>query len=243
MSVPGPIGRPAYRLYKLAWAGLDWLYPPLCGGCGKLGSRWCDDCQDKVRVISPPICQRCGEVLDGTGTLCSQCIQSPPSFSALRTWAVFEGPLRNALHRLKYKGDIALGEILVRPLISMLQNLKWEIDLVAPVPIGATRRAERGYNQAALLALPLAMGCGITYESQALEKIRDTRSQVGLTAIQRYENVSGAFQARAKYVSEKCVLVVDDVTTSGATLKACSLALIRAGAREVFGLTLTRTAM
>jgi competence protein ComFC len=206
-----------------------------------LGSRWCNDCQSKVRVISPPICQRCGEVLDDVGTLCSQCVQSLPSFTAVRTWAVFEGPLRNALHRLKYKGDIALGEILIRPLISMLQNLKWGIDLITPVPIGITRRAERGYNQAALLALPLALGCGITYESQALVKIRDTRSQVGLSVVQRHENVSGAFQARAKYVREKCVLVIDDVTTSGATLRACSSALLKAGARDVFGLTLTRT--
>jgi len=242
MSVPGLMGRPAYRLYKLAWAGLDWLYPPLCGGCGRLGSRWCNECQDNTRVISPPVCQRCGDVLDAMATLCSRCIQTPPSFLAMRTWAVFDGPLRNALHRLKYKGDIALGEVLVRPLIIIFQNLKWEVDLVTAVPIGVARRAERGYNQAALLALPLAMGCGITYEPHALVKVRDTRSQVGLTAVQRRENVSGAFQAGAKYVSEKRVLVVDDVTTSGATLEACSSALLKAGAREVFGLTLTRAA-
>jgi ComF family protein len=242
MSVPGTMGRPAYRLYKLAWAGLDWLYPPLCGGCGKLGSRWCNECQDNTRVVTPPICKRCGAVLDATGTICSGCSQSSPSFSALRAWAVFDGPLRNALHRLKYKGDVALGEILARPLISMLQDLKWGIDLVTAVPIGIARRAERGYNQAALLALPLAMGCGITYAPQALSKIRETRSQVGLNVVQRLENVSGAFLAHAKYVREKCVLVVDDVTTSGATIEACSSALLIAGAREVFGLTLARAA-
>jgi len=174
--------------------------------------------------------------------MCSRCIQAPPSYASLRTWAIFDGQLRAALHRLKYKGDIALGEILARPLIMMLHNLNWEIDLVTAVPIGVARRAQRGYNQAALLALPLAMGCGITYEPLALTKVRDTRSQVGLTADERRENVSGAFQARAKYVSGKCVLVVDDVTTSGATLEACSSALLSAGAREVYGLTLSRAA-
>jgi len=82
---------------------------------------------------------------------------------------------------LKYKGDIALGEILARPLIEITNSLSSEIDAVVPVPIGIARKAERGYNQAALLGFPIALGCGIPYRPGWLVKIRETRSQVGLT--------------------------------------------------------------
>ena len=114
------------------------------------------------------------------------------------------------------------------------------MNLVIPVPIGAARKKERGYNQAALLAWPLAVGSAIPYCSQGLIKTRDTPSQVGLDSQQRRANVAGAFQARPRMVTGKCVLVVDDVTTSGATLEVCSSALLQAGASSVYALTLAR---
>jgi ComF family protein len=153
---------------------------------------------------------------------------------------VFGGPLRAALHRLKYQRDIALGEALALPLISLFQGLNWPVDCVTATPIGVARRAERGYNQASLLALPLALAGGIPYLSKALVKTRETRSQVGLNRAERRENLSGAFRAETKIVRGKSVLVVDDVITSGATMQACALALLDAGATRVFGLTLAR---
>lgn len=239
MFLPGVLGKPIYFFYRLAWSGLDWLYPPLCGGCCSSGSRWCLDCRKNISLIPRSICELCGEVLKSAG-LCALCQDCPPPYKALRSWAVFSGALRNALHRLKYQGDIALGEILARPLIEMLNSLNWELDMITPVPLGVARRKERGYNQAALLAIPLSLGCGKTYEPRALSKIRETSSQVGLTWVQRRENVIEAFRARTNYVNGKSVLVVDDVTTSGATLEACAHALIEAGARQVYCLTLAR---
>jgi competence protein ComFC len=239
MVVPGELGRPAYRLYQLAWTGLDWLYPPQCGGCGKAGSRWCADCRRLAYLLPDSICQVCGQILPAAG-LCPSCQQNPPPYAALRSWAVFDGPLRKAMHRLKYSRDIALGEILARPLLQLLHQLEWDIELVTSVPVGVARRAERGYNQATLLAFPLALASGIPFRSQALRKVAETRSQVGLSPTQRRENVSAAFQASAEIVAARNVLVVDDVTTSGATIEACAFALRRAGARQVFGLTLAR---
>lgn len=231
--------QPAYHLYRWAWAGLDWLYPPVCGGCGKRGKRWCFDCQQKTQLVSPVVCQVCGQPWGGQG-ICQDCRSSPPHFAALRSWAFFSGPIRQALHRLKYRGDIALGEVLARPLIQKLVELEWRVDLVTPVPMGVARQEQRGYNQSALLAWPLALGSGDRYLPTALLKIRETPSQVGLSMAQRKSNVTGAFQARQELVAGKRVLVVDDVTTSGATLEACALALKEAGASQVFGLTLAR---
>jgi ComF family protein len=135
---------------------------------------------------------------------------------------------------------MSLADVLARPLLDLLKYLEWEVDLIAPVPIGASRRSERGYNQAALLALPLALGSGIPYRSGALKKLRDTRSQVGLSRAQRRENVAGAFTASEELVQWARVLVVDDVMTSGATIESCAQALKEAGADQVFGLTLAQ---
>jgi len=240
MSVPGFLERPAFRFYQLAWSGLDWLYPPRCGGCNQAYSRWCSSCQRQVQLIRAPLCECCGKMTSAPG-ICPECQHSPPPFTALRSWAVYQGPLRNAILLLKYAGDLSLGEILARPLLEMLQTLHWGIDLVIPVPISLARKRMRGYNQASMLALPIALGSGVAYRPQGLMKVREAPSQVGLTAAQRRRNVQAAFQAQGKIVAGKTVLVVDDITTSGATMEACSNELLRAGACRVFGLTLART--
>lgn len=125
-------------------------------------------------------------------------------------------------------------------MLEVLDNSGWIIDLVIPVPLGVARQKERGYNQASLLALPLALKRRYRFVPKALSRTRETRSQVDLNREERKQNVSGAFTARAEIVKGKSVLVVDDVTTSGATLDACADALLEAGAKEVYGLTLAQ---
>lgn len=231
--------RPAYQVYQWIWTGLDWLLPPRCGGCGEQGKRWCGKCQRDIVTVIPPICEKCGSSQKLAG-ICARCVAMPPAYTALRSWASFSGSLRNALHRLKYNRDIALGEILARPMIQTLNLTTWNLDLVVPVPISLSRRSERGYNQAALLARPIALFFGLEYRPQALIKSRETRSQVGLSVEERKENVHGAFFAEQRIVKGKNILVVDDVTTSGATLNACGQVLRIAGAKEVYCLTLAR---
>jgi competence protein ComFC len=180
MSVAGAITRPVYRLYRMVWAGLDWVYPPQCGGCGEDGSRWCTDCQENTQILNTAVCEVCGRVLASVG-ICASCRQNPPLFQAVRSWAIFGGPLRSAIHRLKYYGDMALADELAIPMLSLLNSLCWNVDIVIPVPISASRKSERGYNQAALLAFPLALGSNIPYRSTALWKVRNTQTQVGLS--------------------------------------------------------------
>jgi ComF family protein len=237
MPEPDFMVRPAYRLYRLAWTSLDWVYPPRCGGCGSRGSRFCNQCLQETQVISPPICTVCGCSLASPG-ICWNCRTNPPEFTALRSWAYFSGPLRDALHRLKYKRDVALGDALAQPLIRLLAATDWVIDLITAVPAGVNRQAERGYNQAALLARPIALSRGVPLRLGVLKKLRETRSQVGLSVQERLRNVKNAFQADTGSVQGKRILLVDDVATSGATVAACTRALCQAGARQVFVLTL-----
>lgn len=241
MSAQLPTQRTVYQLYRTAWAGLDWLYPPQCGGCGKPGARWCADCQASAQTMPETICEICGDIIRMEG-ICDRCRECPPAFKGLRSWAIFTGPLRNAHHRLKYNRDVALGEMLARPLISLLNRLNWPVDIITAVPIGVARRAERGYNQATLLAVPVSLAVGLPYRSRALIKVLDTRSQVGLNVTERSDNIAGAFQGTPKIVGGKNILIVDDVATSGATMHACAVALLSAGASQVFGLTLARAA-
>jgi ComF family protein len=118
----------------------------------------------------------------------------------------------------------------------------WKVNLVVPVPLGLARLRERGYNQANLIARPLALGSRLAYSSRVVRRVRETQSQVGLSIEQRRENVHGAFLAQPGWVDGKSILVVDDVATSTATLDACAEALLIAGCREVYGLTVSRAA-
>ena len=229
----------AYRLYRVLWTGLDWLYPPRCGGCGCPGSRWCEECQHTTRKIRAPVCRYCGCPLVGK-EVCYHCLEGRPLLTAIRSWAIYMGPLQNSIRRLKYKGDLALGEALSRPLITMVSALNWSLDIISSIPISKTHHTKRGYNQSALLAYPLALSSGIKYCPDVLTKTREVRSQVGLSREERYLNVSGAFDGNPQFAMGKSVLLVDDVITSGATLNACAQALLDAGARQVYGVTLAR---
>jgi ComF family protein len=158
----------------------------------------------------------------------------------LRSWSVFEAPVRNALHRLKYRRDIGLGEALTPQLSEFVASLHWPVDIVVPVPLGRKRLLERGYNQVNLIARPLSMAMRLPYTSDALARHHETRSQVGLSRSQRQENVRGAFLARGGRVTGRTVLLVDDVATTGSTLSSCAEALYAAGARDVFAFTVSR---
>jgi competence protein ComFC len=177
------------------------------------------------------------------GHLCAQCLVAPPPITELRSWGKFGGPLRLAIHRLKYKKDLGLGEALSIHLIDLLHMFNWPIDLITAVPLSVNRLAERGYNQSSLLARPVALAQKVPYQPKAICRARETVSQVGLSASKRQENVYNAFVANPSMVSGKVVLILDDVTTTGATLHNCSSALLNGGASLVYGLTLAKAVL
>ncbi|HEY5729535.1 MAG TPA: double zinc ribbon domain-containing protein [Anaerolineales bacterium] len=189
----------SYRIRRLAWSGIDLLFPPVCAGCGKVTSQRCSDCQARVPRINKPFCERCG-IPDSQVATCEKCKLNPPMYRVMRSWAVFDSPVQNALHTLKYRRNIGIGDALARQMTGFVRSLNLDVEMLIPVPLGKKRLRERGYNQVALVARPLAYELGLQYAPHGLWKSRETRSQVGLNISQRRENVSQAYQADDKVV-------------------------------------------
>lgn len=155
-------------------------------------------------------------------------------------WGYHQDPLRKAIHTLKYRGNLAQGDALAVHLLEVILRDRLEVDVVVPVPLARQRARERGYNQAALLACPLAAALGVTYRQDALARVRETPSQVGRSLEARRENVADAFSARKSRTAGRRVLLVDDVLTTGATLDAAAKALKQAGAEVVSAVVVSR---
>ena len=245
MSEPTLVDRfqnPEGKFAHLLWKALDWIYPPVCAGCGTPGFRWCNACIDSVQKLDENSCSICGD-FSPPSSLCAECAANRPAYLALRSWGKYTGVLRKAIHRLKFRSDMGLAEPLSIHLNQVFTPLHWPIDLVVPVPCSKARLKERGYNQAALLAKYFCMSVGFSFSSRAILRTRDTLSQVGKSALERRANVTGVFQAVPELVQGKTVLVVDDVATTGSTIQSCAVALLDAGAYSIYGLTLARAGL
>jgi ComF family protein len=159
----------------------------------------------------------------------------------LRSWAEFEGPLRKALHRLKYENDLGLGNEFSTPLLQIIQREGWVFDYVIPIPVSKTHHKARGYNQAAVIAKPIALALGIPMFEKAVIRIKETQSQVKLSREERFKNLYSAFLGNSAKLLNKKVLLVDDITTTGATLISCSQTLREFGCTQIFCITVART--
>ncbi len=229
---------------------LDLLYPPRCEACGELRREAiCPECRAGVGWLHAPLCEVCGQPFDPSAQgapRCADC-RTPRGrvFSLARSAAYYEGPLVRLIWRYKYAGQMVLaaplGQVMVEALAGSAAGLDpASVDLVCAVPLHPSRRRERGFNQSELLAEYVAAAIGRPRRA-LLERTRPTRPQVDMPREARAANVRGAFGLRAgEEVAGRCVLLVDDLFTTGATIGECARALRRGGAAEVRVFTLAR---
>lgn len=171
--------------------------------------------------------------------LCAACRENLANFDTAYSFGSYEGPLRSLIHLLKYGKVESLAGPLSRLLMRALP-LEQQFDAVIAMPMHWRKLWERGFNQAELLARPIAKRYGVKL-ARNLRRVRYTKAQASLTEAQRLTNLQGAFCVkRAEQLRDKRVLLVDDVLTTGATLRAASAALKRAGIRHVTAITLAR---
>ena len=232
----------------VADAPLSVLLAPSCAACGQLlehptSGPVCDSCWRSILPLTPPLCDRCGDPLPTWRAIsiplarCPRCRRGSRHVDRARAVGGDDGALRALVHALKYEGRRSLA----RPLAALMRirgaDMLTGADWAVPVPLHPSRRRERGFNQAADLARHLGVPV-----RRALRRHRATRTQTGLPAARRHGNVRGAFAlARGREGLEGSVVVlIDDVSTTGATLDACARVLKEAGVREVRALTAAR---
>ncbi|MGB7134402.1 MAG: ComF family protein [Acidobacteriaceae bacterium] len=236
------------------------LFPADCRVCGAPLSGFtrlpvCSSCWNDLPAQSNALCARCGEALASdpelTGeTLCRPCRVQPPDFAKAIAHGAYRGTLRTLLHLLKYDGmepmAARLGALLAHQLLAV-PDLPPDL-LVVPVPLFRKKQRQRGFNQAGLLARGAIASLrrrrpdmAVRPAPELLERRRATESQAGLTPHQRRVNLRGAFFVpRPAAVEGKNILLIDDIYTTGATARACSAALRRAGAASVWVATVAR---
>jgi ComF family protein len=241
--------RSAFASARVFAVAADLILPPTCPGCGGAvgdAGALCAACWSTIRFIAPPLCPIYGTPFAfelGDGIVSAEALADPPPFRRARSAAIYGDVARRLVHQMKYYDRPHVAEPLAKAMRRAGEPLLAEASLIVPVPLYRWRLWRRRFNQAALLAAALSRFSGVACDPFVLQRVKPTRQQVGLSAMQRTENVRGAFRVpktmRAK-VAGRDVLLVDDVYTSGATAKAATRALLRAGAAAVDVLTFAR---
>ncbi len=243
-SAPGPwVGPWARRLGALA---LDALFPPHCLTCDAPVSdqgTQCADCFAQLRFASGPLCPICGAPSDQEIAPCAECADNPPMFRVARAALLYNGLSKRLVLAFKHADRTELAAPLARHMARAGEALLRDCDLIVPVPLHRWRLLRRRHNQAGLLAAELSAISEKPWESDLLLRQRATAPLGDLGAAARAEALEDAFGLREGAegrIAGRCVLLVDDVLTSGATANACAAALLVRGARDVCVLAAAR---
>jgi ComF family protein len=225
------------RLVELA---VDSFFPRRCVGCGKVGGFLCPECLGRLLRLMPPFCPRCGRP-QASGIVCPSCWQRPTDIDGIRSPFRFDEVIRKAVHELKYRNLKAISPCLAELLADYLKENPLPGEALIGVPLHPRRLRERGYNQSSLIAAELGKRIGLPVIEDCLIRVKQAQPQVKAVDVdERRRNVADAFVCRDEKVSDKQIILIDDVCTSGATLESCAAALKNKGAKSVWGLTLAR---
>jgi ComF family protein len=226
---------------------LDILFPAVCISCNSptfSGSGLCHDCWSQLEIYSPPWCGKCGKQTNSKIDYlsCNGCIHRNRAYDKLRTGINFEHSAKDLIHQLKYKDKTNFSKLL-SALASRSARDFADADIIAPIPLHPRKMIIRKYNQSVLLAYEFSRILRVKPYMQLLLRIKETRSQVGLSSIMRRFNMRDAFEVNKEYLSlikNKKVILVDDVISTGATAHEGAKCLKKAGASLVYVLCIAR---
>lgn len=220
---------------------LDWIYPRRCPLCDRIienpRGMLCSECKPRLRFLKEPLCMKCGRSLENrTEEYCKECIEKPHRFVASFAPFAYRAQLQESILRMKYHQRAEYADFFGKSIAffgkEKLQH--WKPELILPVPLHPSRARNRGYNQAELIAKAVGKECGIPVDASTLKRNKKTRPQKELSYELRCENLRSAFSVSRKLTAE-CVLIVDDIFTTGSTMDTISELLAEKGVRRIYG--------
>lgn len=235
---------------------LTFLYPAQCRACDTpLGLEpvpyFCNACWAQMQFVEPPWCEMCGTPLrsafssDADGSeVCDACAKAPPRYGKLRTIAFYEAALQEAIHLFKFEKRTGLAKPLIQLMLAHLPDdcRIEDYHFILPIPIHKKRLRERGFNQSRLLAEGIAKAKGVPIATDIFVRHKNTKAQSSLAGRERQENITDAFELRKPdAIFGKRLLLIDDVFTTGATIREAVKELWNADPGEIDVLTLART--
>lgn len=234
-------------LRDIVETGIVFLYPAKCRVCEAFLEITsvpyiCADCWHDIQFVEPPWCDICGTP-DVRG-LCDECATDPPRYGKLRSIAFYQTTLQQAIHLFKFEKKKVFAQHLIRLVNAHIpiDCCIADYDFIFPVPIHKKRLRERGFNQATLLAKGVAQTKGVPVLTNTLVRHKHTVAQSSLGMEARQHNITGAFEVpNPEVIRDKRILIVDDVFTTGATIREAVNELWKADPAEVDVLTLART--
>lgn len=239
------------KVVTLAKSLINLIYPLHCASCGRhiesVNERGvCDLCLKKIKRNPLPYCPSCGRSMHTSEDVCAECRAMRPFFSSARSTCMYEGTLKELIHKFKYNNRRMLSGTFAGIMLDFIKenpDAVEGIDIITFVPLRKNRVLARGFNQSKLLASLIGKSLGIPV-TECLEKTRLTKNQNELSRENRLVNLKGAFRVRPDIeeavVRGAGILLIDDVMTTGATLNEISRVLIDRGAGKVRCLTLAR---
>lgn len=210
------------------------LFAGVCVVCGEAADPalgLCDGCEAAL-PWNRPCCARCALPLGAGAVLCGDCLRDPPPFWSTQAVWRYAFPLDRLLPRFKFHDDLAAGAVIAHGMAEALREAP-RPEAIVPVPLHRQRLRERGYDQALELAKIVARRLSLPLLADGLRRVAPTKAQTGLDAIARRRNLRGAFEARVLRPWPRHVALIDDVMTTGATLREATRALCAAGVERV----------
>ncbi|WP_395462759.1 double zinc ribbon domain-containing protein [Wolbachia endosymbiont of Cantharis cryptica] len=221
------------------------IFPNVCVSCECIIDKnydLCSECNKKINFLTKHYCNVCGAVISDNIYTCGKCITNPPPFEVLRSVFAYDQHSRNMIINFKFFDNLNYVKTYAKWMYQANHDMFQNAEVIIPIPLHKMRLFKRKYNQAALLAKELSKLSNLLYTSFAIKRLRHTTPQAGLSLKQREKNLKKAFKiSNREIIKNKIVILVDDVVTTGATVRSCSQEILNSGAREVRVLSLART--
>ncbi|NSM56864.1 ComF family protein [Wolbachia endosymbiont of Atemnus politus] len=224
---------------------INLIFPNVCVSCECIINKnydLCGECNKKINFLTKHYCNVCGVVISDNIYTCGKCIANPPTFKVLRSVFAYDQHSKNMIINFKFFDNLNYVKTYVKWMYQPNKDIFQNADAIIPIPLHKMRLFKRKYNQAALLAKELSKLSNLSYTPFVIKRLRHTTPQAGLSLKQREKNLKKAFKISNKeIIKNKIVILVDDVVTTGATVRSCSQEILNSGAREVRVLSLART--